>query len=326
MAKKTPKRDEAYKKAKEKGRGKKYLEKHPKYADVLKNRKDKKSKKKGTPYKPTDEDLSTQREMRWRRKKDERHAEKESQKFYSEGALGRLDTSKYGDIGALQYDPSSINAAVTAAAKQVNASQAQDPYVRAALDRMQASLGGYTAPENRALFETMNRQLDQEAATQQRALGISQGQAGVSGDSAAAQKLKIMKQQALSRRMNQQDVLAKNVEEQRLRQAQFGQTAISAKSAQDQARDAALGRLTEAATSRSGLNLQAAGLNQANERANQETRIGLDTYNLQQGEKELAGRVGVYYGDQAATEARRAAIEARKRAEEELDIAREGVE
>lgn len=315
------------------------------------------------------------RQIRRERRGDEKHAEKESDKFYGEGSLGRLgdygEVEGIGEAGQVSERSGTVNvrdvsAEDKAAGKTLSAreqeyekSKSKDAYMQDALKRMQGGLGGYDAAENRALVEQAQAGGDEDSKMAMRQLQMSQGSAGQTGDAAMSQRAGILRNQALGRQMARQDVLGKNIAEKSRRLESYAGYGAQSKQVYDQARQGALDRLSQDRTQQQKLGLEAQQSNQAADVANQKAELGYnqlgqqgeefnqdnayrygtanqdadmynqnfardtDVYNLGQQGAEKAGQVGTYYGDQAATNARRGQIESNQLTKRQLDIAEE---
>jgi hypothetical protein len=266
------------------------------------------------------------------RNRDEKHASTEAEKFYSDGALGRLQTPQ--PVGNLANQPLAIprlttnvidgtqSLAQTESAYQQ--AQVRDAYSEAALQNMQAGLGGYNTAENQALRATASRETRGLAATSLRGLRAFQGDNGVNGQAAAGQAQAVLRGAAMDRNQQETDILGKNVEEQRLRGNAFADASNQAAVTFNAARENALQRLINTRQDQSDYRLKAEQGNaditqqqiqdqynydtnaQDTAKYNEEHAQATDVVNLGQQEKEIAGRQGIYYGDQAASEARRA--------------------
>ena len=275
-----------------------------------------------------------------------------------EDVRGLEDPDKVKDITGLpNVNAQTADATkVAKAAFDANTAAGQrDAYVSDALKRQQANLGGYSSAENQALVEKAISGIDDDAASQMRQLQIMQGQAGQTGDAAVAQRAKILKNQAMLRQGARQDVLARNVQQKAENLQNYANTSGSAATQLAAQKEGAMSNLGNIVGQQQGYGLQGQQSNQAtalsaaqsnqqtqgqnvqnqmvtdaanlaNDRANQNTGLEVQKFDIGQGEKESAGIIGMYVGDQGTTAARRSEIEANKLAKEGLDIAKAGVD
>lgn len=184
--------------------------------------------------------------------------------------LGRLGNQREvsgvsgpGKIDRVGTDSAYDEANITNAKQLRDQAAGGNPHVNAALQRMQSGLGGYNSAENQALRSSSTRELKMRGATDARAMRAAMAEAGVTGQAAAREQGRLRMDTSRNIANQETDILAKNVEEQRLRQGQYGQTALGAQSEGNRASEAALDRLMSA---RSG----AAQYKQTGELANQE--------------------------------------------------------
>ena len=283
---------------------------------------------------------------------EEAHADVESKRFYTDGALGRLqsptaisgiDASQYPNVREVSTQMAGGAANVSDASGAYAKSQTRDQYVQDALTRMQAGLGGITAPENQALLEQGQQQLRQDEASTLRRMRGEQGAMGMTGSSAAAQRNRLYAQTNQQKQQMTSNLIAQNVAEKGRRLTEYGGAAQASATQMASAQDAALARLLGARENVAAYQQKGEQLNQLADQSNFENRYKVantnlelgkynqayaqetNKYNIGQGEKELAGRIGSYYGDIGTSEARRTTKAAEKLGREGLRVAKGGV-
>lgn len=227
---------------------------------------------------------------------DEASAQAAADKWYSEGSLGRLNPD---------YKP--LETTVAQREAEYAKAQQDDPYIKAALERMQGGLEGISAPENQALREQGQAQIKQQAKSSLRALRGFNLANNAKGGAAGYGAYNILRDQNANLARQESDLIASNVAEKGRRLGQFADYANTAYQTQFGARQSALDRLSQ---DRTGLS---------------DFRTATDTFNLGQGEKEKAGALGVYYGDIGLNLSRRAQDYERTLANKEFEAAKKGL-
>jgi hypothetical protein len=291
----------------------------------------------------------TLKEVEKRREAAEKHANKEAEKFYAPGSLGRIDQPT--DIGPIT-GPGGIamigtqmpggQESIAQAETAYQKSQTLNPYVQAALDRMQGGLEGISSQENQAIREAGSREIRANEKTALRNMRAYQGEAGVQGRTAGRAAGRVMGETRSLLAQQETDLIARNVAEKGNRLAAFGSTANTAyqtqSTAMQNAMNSLLGARKDVAEYQLGAeksNQIASGENNRNAievskanidiaRGNQTARTNTNIFNVGQGEKELAGKAGTYYGDQAATQAMINQIIPEELAKRAQDIANAG--
>ena len=254
---------------------------------------------------------------------EEAHAAQESTRFYTDNALGRMQAlPKVQQVGTTMAGGAEN---IANAESAYAGAGTRDAYTEDALKRMQAGLGGITSAENQALLEQGTRDIQQNEATALRKMRADQGEAGMTGSSAAAQRQRLYAQTNAQKQQQQSNLIAANVAEKGRRLTEYGSAAQASENALSAAKDAALGRLLGARSDVAGYTQKAEALNQNADVYNQAASKEVSQFNIGQGEKELAGRIGSYYGDIGTSEARLAANRANTIAQQGLKIAKKGV-
>ncbi len=132
-------------------------------------------------------------------------------KFLQPGTLGRVDTNLPGATEALQRQSVLLDRAGP------NSEQ------KFAQDKMKAGLGGYTSPEYQASREQMMRGVQSNYATSQSQLAKAQARGKVYGAAGAAQQANLAASTQQSKDNLEQDLMVKNIDEQRNRLSEYGQ-------------------------------------------------------------------------------------------------------
>jgi hypothetical protein len=101
-----------------------------------------------------------------------------------------------------------------------------------ALAKMQAGLGGYTSPEYQASREQMMRGQQSNFRTSQGQLAKAQARGKVYGAAGAAQQANLAASSQQSKDNLEQDLMVKNIDEQRSRLAEYGNYGASTKQAE----------------------------------------------------------------------------------------------
>jgi hypothetical protein len=113
-----------------------------------------------------------------------------SKMFFGEGSMGRLDETRSGE----QKD---------------------------IMGKLYGGLGGYTAPEYQGLREQMQREGDMAYQGNLQQLAKSQARGNVHGAASSAQMAQIAQGRQQSRDTQEQDLMTKNIDEQRSRLADY---------------------------------------------------------------------------------------------------------
>lgn len=132
------------------------------------------------------------------------------EEFVPEGALGRVSTSLAGGPETMQRSQVWL--------KEAGAS----PEEQLAIQRMQAGLGGYTSPEYQASREQMMKGQQSNFRTSQAQLAKAQARGKVYGAAGAAQQANLAAASQASKDDLEQQLMVKNIDEQRSRLKEFG--------------------------------------------------------------------------------------------------------
>lgn len=119
----------------------------------------------------------------------------------------------------------------------------------AAMEKMKAGLGGYTSPEYQASREQMQRGLNSNLATSLSQLAKGQARGKVYGAAATAQQGNQIRGAETDKNNLEQDLMVKNIDEQRSRLSEYGGAANSLEA---QRRDAEKTNLGQVAAEKSG--------------------------------------------------------------------------
>lgn len=291
----------------------------------------------------------TMKEAGRRRTEAEKHAGDEANRFYTPGSLGRLTPDAPIGMATPGGATPLINTmmpggqqSIAQAESAYNQAQMLNPYVEQALQRHLAGLGGISAPENQALREQAQREIRGQAKTATRNMRAFQGEAGVYGQTAANAYGRISNETRQALAQQETDLLARNVAEKGNRLASFSGAAQAAYGTQTDAANTALKNLLSArgdvanyqlgaektnadiGTANNQTALEYAKLNRDTAASNRDYTTNVNTYNLQAGERELSGRAGTFYGDQASQIALINQIVQEQLAKRAQDIANKG--
>jgi hypothetical protein len=96
-----------------------------------------------------------------------------------------------------------------------------DPFAKDVQGRLQAGLEGYSAPENQALREQMQREGDMAYQGNLAQLAKAQARGGTRGAASTAQFAQLAQGRQQSRDTQEQDLYAKNIDEKRSRLADY---------------------------------------------------------------------------------------------------------
>ncbi len=296
------------------------------------------------------EEAQIQQTMETEKARDSAAAQEEANRFYQPNSLGRLeqqpDVAGIGQaerISTVSTDMAGGAQNIADAEKAYADAQVRDQYVQDALDRMQAGLGGFSESEVQSLRAIGQRDINTGTATASRALRGQQAAAGVTGGSAVRDQQRLMREDRALRAQLGTNLAGQQIAEKGRRLGEYGTFARG--SAQDMAANRStflqslLGTRENVAdytmraqdlNTRIGQSnidnaynygLANTGIQERNLARNRETALT----NLLQGEKEMAGQIGAYYGSQQADIARRAEIRGRNRSREAMNIAKRGV-
>ncbi len=166
--------------------------------------------------------------------------------------------------------------------------------------KMQAGLGGYTAPQYQASREQMLRGQQSNFATAQGQLAKAQARGKVYGAAGAAQQANLASSAQTSKDNLEQDLMVKNIDEQRSRLAEYGQYGAQTKASEF---DRTRGATNDMNTTQAGLR------NETLER---------EKLNLGQANAETAAQIGLYTGAGSSAIAKEGTKEANQ-------ISREGL-
>lgn len=281
---------------------------------------------------------------------DEEHARQEAQRFYATGSLGRAATPERLAEVAAAPQIGMIDSSIDANSQQsidenqsaYNAAMQDNPYVTAALQAGQSSLAGFSGPEYQAMLEKATRGVNSNQASAMRALKGFQGANGINGTSGGTQAYGLLRDANIQRQQATSNVLAQSAQDLTQRIANYGALSNNAYNSYASVRSNALSNLTGArnyATNRTdNINVQnqgAQGTNAANTigvnsknaeigKYNIDNAYNQALFNIGQGEKEIAGQSGSYYGDMASSVARRNQDKQNKIAEEAAKAAKRG--
>lgn len=284
------------------------------------------------------------------RTRDEAAAEVRAKKYYSEGSLPRISApaaiNKMGPVTKVRdvaNTNTNLNQSIAQGEQAYQEAQIRDSYVTDALNRMQAGLAGYNTPELQAMREQGRREIQSQGKNTERSLRQYAGTAGLTGQALASEMRK-------TKRAVQQDIAGQEVDltvaqaaEQRARLGQYGDFSNSAYSTQANVKDAALGRLMGARGAAAEYALTADKANQGADSTNAQneidvgkTNIGVESSNITntqateianagQREKELAGEVGIAFGDPAVSAAYRDQLVQKQLAEEQIKASKQKI-
>lgn len=185
------------------------------------------------------------------------------------------------------------------------------------LGRMQAGLGGYTSAENQAYLEAAKEGLDQQYSSQMRDLQKMRGRGGVT----AGMERELARDTMRGQQDLQRDVFLRNADEKQNRLQSYGSYLGNVQGAEAQRRGqygSALGSAEAARAGRMdaygqymrgaqqdeesrkqshfGRMMDAQGAYADRLQAMRDDELQRQQYNLEQGEKESAGRYGTYFG------------------------------
>lgn len=302
-------------------------------------------KKKGKKLAPASE-----RAMQRVVEKDRADAEAQANRFYAPGSLPRYSTpdsiaslAAPGQVSTVNTDISGLTSTAAQAQKAHDESLVRDQYITDALTRMQAGLEGISAQENQALREAGAREVRANTASALRQLRGYQGARGITGNSAGSVARGLLQNQQNVLGNMETDLIVNNVQEKARRLGEYGNYANSAYLSYNQARDSAMARLLQSNESVNNAQLARARANQEAQQQNitnaynfgqtnadiQAKNIAAqretEAQNIQQQEKELSGRLGIYYGEQSATAARRNQAQQNRLAKRYARLASAGV-
>lgn len=297
------------------------------------------------------EDAEIQATVDAERTRDEARARERANEFYGEGSLGRLgEQPEVAGIGQAER-LSSVSTEMAGGAQNIADaekayadSQVRDAYVQDALTRMQAGLGGFTDSEMQTYRAIGQRDINTGTATASRALRAQQAAAGVTGSSAVRDQQRLGREDRALRAQLGTNLMAQQIGERGRRLGEYSEFARG--SAQDMAanRGAFLERLLGARANVADYTLRAQDQNRLIGQANVDNALNwgmantgiaernlarnreIALENLGRQERELAGRIGTFYGEQGADVARRGEVRGRRRAKEAMGIARRGVQ
>jgi hypothetical protein len=272
------------------------------------------------------EERADNAELNREEKVDNKAATKETERYYGKDGEKVLDrVNEAGTVDQVSVTGQE-DAADTEAKQQSEYDRATtgDADTKTALERMKGGLDGFTSAENQALTEQTLAGADSDAKSMMRQLQISSGQSGVAGDALGNQQYKIMRNQAMQRQQGRMEVLAQNVAEKARRLNEYGTFAQSAYKTDTDTRNSALDRLAKTRTGQQEYGLQADKANQEANLAQGAINADAAKFNAGQGNAELAGRVGTFYGSKAARKAARESLRSRRLANRGYDIASAG--
>lgn len=269
--------------------------------DKKKNTKTQKGEKKGKPKLTPEEKRAQLRqerlaELEQQTQQDESRATDRASQFYSSGSLGRFSE-----------DPETARQsreAIDLRRQAYDRSMQMDPDVAGALGEYRNRMGGYTPAEMQAMREQGNAGINESQARAQRDIRRSAGAMGYDGGIAMGARMDIAKQSSLARQRNEQELIRQNAMEKSKRLGDYANFAQTVSNQQFQNQNAAL----------NNYNADVFGNRQFQAQAQQ--------FNLGQEEKEKAGYLGTFYGDQGTSVARRDALDRQLLGEEAMDIAR----
>lgn len=186
--------------------------------------------------------------------------------FLPEGALGRVSTNLAGGNESLQRQQAWLKASE------------RSPEETMAIQRMQAGLDGYTSAEYQASREQMMKGQQSNFRTAQGQLAKAQARGKVYGAAGAAQQANLAASAQASKDDLEQQLMVKNIDEQRSRLKEFGDFGAAAKSRE----------FTRQGDATKSYNETEAGLRQ-------ET-LDREKLNLGQSNAEIAARIGLFTG------------------------------
>lgn len=307
-------------------------------------------KKKKNSRKEQQEDAQINKTVEQERAADEARATEQANRFYGEGSLGRLDTpDRVGlippaeRIATVSTDMAGGQQNIADAEQAYRDSQVRDAYVQDALDRMQAGLGGFSESEMQSLRAIGQRDITTGTQTASRALRGEQAAAGVTGRSAVRDQQRLAQQDRALRAQLGTNLMAQQIGERGRRLTEFGSFAQGSADSMAANRARMLEQLLGARTNVADYTLRAQDMNRLIGGQNAENAYNTNVFNagIQEGNitrgqatalenlnrqsQELAGRIGIYYGEQAADVGRRAEVRGRRRGREALAAARRGV-
>lgn len=191
-------------------------------------------------------------------------------KFYSTGSLGTLDTNVPGADKTLGGYSDLMS-------KYANPSADQ----QMAIEKMKAGLGGYTSQEYQASREQMQRGLNSNLQTNLSNLAKSQARGKVYGAAATAQQQNQMIAAGNQKDQLEQDLMVKNIDEQRSRLSEFGNYSGQVQAQNYQMQSGLQNDYTKAQSDINAQQMEREKINMANRQA------------------EIAGQIGAYTGSGA---------------------------
>lgn len=209
-------------------------------------------------------------------------------KFVQPGSLGRVSTDLAGGEQTMKRSGELLGQAGASAEEQDT------------IARMKAGLGGYSSPEYQASREQMMRGQQSNFATAQGQLAKAQARGKVYGAAGAAQQANLASSAQVSKDNLEQDLMVKNIDEQRSRLAEYGQYGAQTKAS---AFDRTRGATNDMNTTQAGLRNET---------------LDREKINIGQANAETAAQIGLYTGAGSSALAKEGTKEANQ-------ISREGL-
>lgn len=254
--------------------------------------KKKKEEKKKKSKKTTEADTTAQ---------DESHGRALASELYSQGSLGRL--SQPTAISTISTEMGGGAQSISQAEDLYNKALEKDQYMEAALQAGLASLKGLDSAENQAFKTQALRGIQDNAKTNMRQIRQSSGEMGAGMTAAALRRAQ--RDSEKDTRTALTDLAVSNVGLKQNALKNFGDLSTSAFSAQQNARQGAMGQLLQARRDVGDYRLGAERINADIMSGNRDMALGVDKYNLDQSAAEKAGWIGTMFGSQGVDQARR---------------------
>ena len=252
-------------------------------------------------------------------------------KYFSDGALGRIDTNltpEMADVLAKQKELAET-AGERSPQQQALLEQMFGDYIAAknftpleleALDRGRAALSGITPQQQEALLSIQRENVNRDVATRAAAARHAIANSNMSGAAGVSLQDQIMRDRSMGMRTATRDLVAKQIEEQRLARESFnsmtGQFESARANRTNQAANTYGSNLRSAEDSEFGQKATAQSMYAGGQQWADTWKRSGQQYNQAQQGKEVAGRVGAELGGVSAISGMGSAFKAEDLAEQ----------